>query len=73
MAAGTPERRFLTDEKSLIQGAWIVFANRTSKHDGSSSRPPAASLYDERSTVATNASGSYPILTGCFWREADIG
>jgi hypothetical protein len=66
------ERVFLADEQSLILRSWIVFADRTSKHDGSSSNPLAASLYGERSIIATNTSGSHPIMTDCFWRKAAI-
>jgi hypothetical protein len=45
---------------------------RQDKHDGSSSNPLAASLYGERSIIATNTSGSQPIMTDCFWRKADV-
>ena len=65
-------RVFLADEQSLIPRSWIVFADRTSTHEGSSSNPLAASLYGERSIIATNTSGSHPIMTDCFWRKAAV-
>jgi hypothetical protein len=43
---------FLTDEQSLIPRPWMVAADKTNEHGGSSANPPAASLYGERNMIA---------------------
>ena len=52
----------------------MVLADRTNKHGGSSTNPPAASLNGERSIIATNPPIFYQrqFQTDRFWREADI-
>ena len=42
------KRFFLSDKQSLIPWYGAAFANGTSKHDGSSANPPAASLNGEQ-------------------------
>jgi hypothetical protein len=43
---------FLADEQSLIPRPWMVAADKTNEHGGSSANPPAASLYVERNKIA---------------------
>jgi hypothetical protein len=38
----------------------MILANTTNEHGESSTVPPAASLYSEHGTIATNAPLSYP-------------
>jgi hypothetical protein len=44
------EGLFLADEQSLRP--WMVAADKTNEHGGSSANPPAASLYVERNKIA---------------------
>ena len=46
------EGLFLADEQSLIPRPWMVAADKTNEHGGSSANPPAASLYVERNKIA---------------------
>jgi hypothetical protein len=36
---------FLADEQSLVPRPWMVAADKTNEHGGSSANPPAASLF----------------------------
>jgi hypothetical protein len=42
---------FLPDEQSLIPRSWMVAADKTNEYGGSSTNPPAASLYGERDMI----------------------